>query len=87
MKGPKGEYGEPGYGGLRGDKGIPGQQGRDGFDAPLGPARKPRGFFFTVHSQTENYPTCPAGTIEMWNGYSLLHIYGNGHAQGQDLGR
>ena len=23
----------------------------------------------------------------MWNGYSLLHIFGNAHAQGQDLGQ
>ena len=22
----------------------------------------------------------------MWEGYSLLHILGNGHSQGQDLG-
>ena len=29
---------------------------------------------------------CPEGTALMWEGYSLLHILGNGHSQGQDLG-
>ena len=70
-----------------GDRGQPGVPGRDGFDAPLGPAPKPRGFFMTMHSQTTRHPTCPPGTGLMWEGYSLLHIYGNGHAQGQDLGK
>ena len=31
-------------------------------------------------------PLCPRGTALMWEGYSLLHILGNGHSQGQDLG-
>ena len=31
-------------------------------------------------------PLCPPGTALMWEGYSLLHILGNGHSQGQDLG-
>ena len=86
LRGPKGAYGDIGFSGLQGDKGRDGLSGRDGFDAPMGPAPKPRGFFFAIHSQTAQYPTCPPGTMLMWEGYSLLHIYGNGHAQGQDLG-
>ena len=33
-----------------------------------------------------NIPECPAGTVNMWSGYSLLFIMGNEKAVGQDLG-
>ena len=72
--------------GPRGPIGLPGRKGEEGRDAPLGPAPKPRGFYFALHGQTTQIPQCPSGTIPMWDGYSLLHIYGNAHAQGQDLG-
>merc|ERR1712142_523786 len=36
---------------------------------------------------TTQAPLCPTGTMLMWEGYSLLHIYGNGYAHGQDLGQ
>ncbi len=63
--------------------GLPGSSGRD---APPGPVPKPRGFFFAIHSQTAQSPRCPDRTVPLWEGYSLLHIFGNAHAQGQDLG-
>lgn len=31
-------------------------------------------------------PQCPKNTVKMWDGFSLLHIMGNGHPYGQDLG-
>lgn len=31
-------------------------------------------------------PTCPKSTVKLWDGFSLLHIMGNGHPHGQDLG-
>ena len=86
LPGPKGISGIPGRVGPRGPPGLQGKKGQDGVDAAPGPAPRPRGFFFTTHSQTTNVPRCPSGTIPLWDGYSLLHIYGNAHAQGQDLG-
>jgi len=70
-----------------GPPGSPGSPGIDGRDAPPGPPPKPRGFFFTFHSQIARAPDCPKGTLSLWEGYSLLHIMGNSKDHGQDLGK
>lgn len=44
------------------------------------------GFLFTRHSQNLYIPSCPAGSREVYSGYSLLFINGNNRAHGQDLG-
>ena len=75
--------GIPGQVGPPGSTGLPGIDGRD---APPGTPPKPRGFFFTYHSQTARAPDCPTGTLPLWEGYSLLHIMGNAKDHGQDLG-
>jgi len=87
VSGPKGIPGAPGLAGSRGGNGPPGLAGTDGLDAPPGPRPKPKGFFFAMHSQTAQTPDCPRGTALMWDGFSLLHIFGNAYAQGQDLGK
>lgn len=37
--------------------------------------------------QNTQVPPCPSGTTELWSGYSLLYVQGNGRAAGQDLGQ
>ena len=81
LPGDKGFYGEVGYPGARGSQGLPGTAGADGLDAPPGPRPKSRGYYFVMHSQSRVSPVCPDGTAEMWEGYSLLHIMGDAHAQ------
>jgi collagen type IV alpha len=83
----KGSIGDKGNSGTDGRPGAPGAPGALGRPAPPGPRPKPRGYFMALHSQTARSPQCPKGTALMWTGYSLLHIHGNGHAQGQDLGQ
>lgn len=39
------------------------------------------------HSQTAELPDCPADTVSLWEGYSLLYVQGNERAHGQDLGQ
>lgn len=36
--------------------------------------------------QTTEPPPCPPGSSQLWTGYSLLYVQGNGRAAGQDLG-
>ena len=86
LPGLKGEIGAAGIEGLPGQKGKNGFPGIPGNPAPEGPRPKPQGFYLAVHSQTSRAPMCPLGTSLMWEGYSLLHVFGNAHAQGQDLG-
>jgi integrin beta 8 len=73
--------------GERGVKGPPGVTGENGVDAPPGPPPKPKGFVLVIHSQSREIPTCPRGTAPIRHGYSFLHVLGNGHAHGQDLGK
>lgn len=87
LPGVKGGMGMVGRPGLPGVAGVPGENGRPGRPAPPGPPPKPKGFFIAVHSQTSKTPMCPEGTRLMWSGFSLLHIFGNAHAVGQDLGQ
>ena len=63
--------------------GFPGVPGEP---APRGRGPPNRGFYFARHSQTVMIPRCPINTVKMWDGFSLMHIMGNGHAVGQDLG-
>jgi len=86
LPGKKGSIGTAGPDGRRGKNGLPGLPGPSGRHAVLPPPPKPKGNFIAVHSQTTQAPMCPNNTLPMWEGYSLLHIYGNGHAHGQDLG-
>lgn len=59
-----------------------------GMDAPPPPPPKQRALLFARHAQAVRTggSLCPAGTSEMWTGYSLLHITGNKRVHGQDLG-
>ncbi len=63
-----------------------GPKGLVGEPAPPPPPPKSRGFFYTRHSQSSRIPGCPAGSQELWTGYSLLHLTGDSKANGQDLG-
>ena len=81
----KGKNGDQGYPGKSGNPGVSGLKGEDGSPGTSGPRPKPRGYYLAVHSQTGRYPVCPNGTSVMWTGYSLLHVFGNGHAQGNNI--
>jgi len=39
------------------------------------------------HSQSSSTPLCGDGEVKLWDGYSMLHIEGNGKAHHQDLGQ
>lgn len=73
-----------GTAGLRGHTGPKGEPGPPGpcIDAP-----QQDSFLFTRHSQELYIPECPAGSTEVYSGYSLLFINGNNRAHGQDLGK
>jgi len=87
LPGLKGGNGDSGRNGYKGPDGKNGQMGLPGNPAPEGPRPKAKGWYLAIHSQTSRHPMCPPGTSLMWEGYSLLHIFGNSHAQGQDLGQ
>ncbi|CAB0012722.1 unnamed protein product [Nesidiocoris tenuis] len=89
LKGMPGPDGIEGYSGGIGPKYVTrllGMQGARG--VPAVAARRPpsRGFFFTYHSQTDMVPSCPQGSSELWNGYSLLWFTENHKSHNQDLG-
>uniref|UniRef100_A0A8D3ACV6 Collagen IV NC1 domain-containing protein n=1 Tax=Scophthalmus maximus TaxID=52904 RepID=A0A8D3ACV6_SCOMX len=95
--GDPGDAGEPGShffscGGvsvMTGVVGLRGPVGTKGVLGPPGPCRdtpEKDGFLFTRHSQNLFVPSCPAGSNEVYSGYSLLFINGNNRAHGQDLG-
>jgi len=65
-----------------GPAGPGGPKGRAGDDGPV----LPSGYMLVKHSQTTSVPRCPAGSTQMWDGYSLLYLEGNEKAHSQDLG-
>uniref|UniRef100_A0A4W3K944 Collagen IV NC1 domain-containing protein n=1 Tax=Callorhinchus milii TaxID=7868 RepID=A0A4W3K944_CALMI len=70
----------------RGFPGSPGADGIPGIPGPPGSASVAHGFLLTRHSQTRDVPVCPAGTQQIYEGFSLLYVQGNERAHGQDLG-
>lgn len=81
-----GQPGGPGIEGVAGRPGRPGSPGFPGVGGPPGGWAPSRGFTFAKHSQTTQVPQCPPGSAQLWSGYSLLYVQGNGRAAGQDLG-
>ncbi|XP_035390213.1 collagen alpha-3(IV) chain-like [Electrophorus electricus] len=96
--GQAGSPGVPGPSGEKGSRGLPGLSGEQGRDGPQGQKGSVGhegaqitngyrdGFLFTVHSQSQENPVCPDGTLTMYSGYSLLYISVNSWGHGQDLG-
>lgn len=66
--------------GKEGPRGQPGEQG------PPGYAYTRAGLLITRHSQDQTIPECPANTVKLWEGYSLLYFSGNEKSHQQDLG-
>lgn len=85
-RGDAGIAGLPGIDGRNGTIGIKGLPGNPGRPAPHSRGPPHRGFFYTIHSQSDMIPQCPHGSSLMWTGYSLLHFMGDAKAHGQDLG-
>jgi len=86
-----GSAGDSGLDGPIGDAGYagnPGQDAQDGEEGETGPQgiAQPIGITFARHSQASKSPNCPAGTKQIWTGFSLMHTVGNGLAHSQDLG-
>lgn len=72
--------------GTRGLDGAPGPDGLQGPPGPPGTSSVAHGFLITRHSQTTDAPQCPQGTVQIYEGFSLLYVQGNKRAHGQDLG-
>ena len=72
--------------GTRGLDGPPGPDGLQGPPGPPGTSSIAHGFLITRHSQTTDAPQCPQGTIQVYEGFSILYLQGNKRAHGQDLG-
>lgn len=72
--------------GTRGMDGLPGPDGLQGPPGPPGTSSLAHGFLITRHSQTTDSPQCPQGTVQIYEGFSLLYVQGNKRAHGQDLG-
>lgn len=90
MDGPpgmKGMAGEPGVSGVSGIQGMKGEQGEPGEPGRQGQAAPASFNLVTLHSQTNSTPSCPAGTTQLWTGYSLGYTDGDGFGHGQDLGK
>ena len=45
------------------------------------------GSLLVRHSQSSSTPLCGEAEVKLWDGYSMLHIEGNGKAHHQDLGQ
>lgn len=72
--------------GIEGPRGAIGRKGVKGRPGPCSDTPEKNGFLFTRHSQKLFIPDCPAGSSQVYSGYSLLFINGNNRAHGQDLG-
>ncbi len=73
--------------GITGSQGAVGAKGVRGPRGPITDTVEKDSFLFTRHSQELVIPECPAGSTEVYSGYSLLFINGNNRAHGQDLGK
>jgi len=63
--------------------GLPGETGPTGMGGLPGPSA----YIISRHSQSSRIPACPAGSVKLWDGYSLLHTEDDGRAATQDLGK
>ena len=88
-QGMKGERGNDGPAGSDGRRGIKGDQGDSGNPGVRGMPGEPGSPFslITLHSQTSTTPPCPAGSVRLWEGYSMGFTDGDGFGHGQDLGK
>ena len=88
-QGMKGETGDRGPRGPRGEQGMKGESGQDGLIGIQGTPGEPGSQFnlITLHSQTNSTPACPAGSTQLWTGYSMGFTDGDGFGHGQDLGK
>ncbi|GLD58536.1 collagen alpha-4(IV) chain-like protein [Lates japonicus] len=84
-----GDVGPPGTPGRKARKvyigGIPGLPGNPGEPGRRGALRS--GFLLVIHSQSIQVPRCPEGSGQLWVGYSLVYLEGQGKAYTQDLGQ
>lgn len=72
--------------GITGPRGQTGAKGAPGQPGPRTDILEKDSFLFTRHSQDIRIPECPAGSTQVYSGYSLLFINANNRAHGQDLG-
>lgn len=85
MTGPKGDMGIEGPSGIDGRGGAIGQKGDPGQACSHAPDYL-TGILLVKHSQTTEIPRCEPGSVQLWDGYSLLYVDGNDYAHNQDLG-
>jgi len=62
--------------------GPPGEKGMIGMAGLPGPSA----YIIARHSQSDRIPSCPRGSVKLWDGYSLLHTEDDGRTSAQDLG-
>ena len=86
LPGKEGKSGQKGTSGINGANGEIGPPGSIGDKGPPGNSFSKSGIMLARHSQDQNEPECPANTVKMWNGYSLLYLSGNEKSHQQDLG-
>lgn len=67
---------------FSGAPGPPGDTGEPGHRSQLR-----SGFLLVIHSQSVQVPECPAGSNQLWVGYSLIYLEGQEKAHTQDLGK
>ncbi|XP_038131449.1 collagen alpha-4(IV) chain-like [Cyprinodon tularosa] len=73
-----------GVSGFNGPQGAPGPPGHLAEPGNKGPRSS---FLLVIHSQSVEVPQCPAGSNQLWVGYSLVHLEGQYRAQTEDLGK
>ncbi|XP_072220698.1 collagen alpha-2(IV) chain-like [Leuresthes tenuis] len=85
LNGPAGDPGDVGVPGFIGPQGAPGPAGDPGSPG-CGELLRP-GFLLVIHNQSVEVPQCPAGSSQLWVGYSLIYFEGQEKACSQDLGQ